>query len=283
MSQQVDLEELTRLRGDEYTYYAGLMIWKAFPALRDELNDTRRWKSNLYQDRCESAYIEVSLFDAAKQALSEVAPDHPFLKGEPPSFGVWEKLSKENDEMRDELVRLRKEMEILRVQNRMWSDALTSKHAHLNEAKGLLEQIKELAFELGDSDLVDRSVNLRDIGHQARAFLASLAGRDKKHKTPCPHCEHPKFYAQAICANCGKFPTSQHQEQPTQGEANNDNAHYLVNVAWTGDNEYEPEWQTLTKQEYLIGWGLSDEEWQDMVEAGAVKPTTLSKVEGGEG
>lgn len=36
--------------------------------------------------------VEVSRLDAVRQALHSVSPDHPVLKDNPPSFGVWEHL-----------------------------------------------------------------------------------------------------------------------------------------------------------------------------------------------
>ncbi len=60
-----------------------------------EYDAIRRHQINLYQDSCEGALIEVSYYDAVRQALSEISPDHPVLKGMPPTFGVWEAQRKE--------------------------------------------------------------------------------------------------------------------------------------------------------------------------------------------
>lgn len=76
-------------------------------ACKDRFAQLSRWAANVYQDSCENAYVEVSLLDAALQALSEVAPDHPLLKGKPPSFGVWQKLNHENQQLKEELNALR--------------------------------------------------------------------------------------------------------------------------------------------------------------------------------
>ncbi len=75
-----------------------------------EIADLRRHFINALHDRCENAYVEVSYLDAALQALSEFAPDHPLIKkGDAPTFGVWqrqcaeiERLKKERDEARME-------------------------------------------------------------------------------------------------------------------------------------------------------------------------------------
>lgn len=62
-------------------------------------DDLRRYNQNVIQDRCEGAYIEVSHYDAALQALAEAAPKHPLLKeGAAPSYGVWASLRYQLDE-----------------------------------------------------------------------------------------------------------------------------------------------------------------------------------------
>lgn len=45
---------------------------------------------------------------------------------------------------------------------------------------------------------------------------------------------------------------------------------YRININWTPEGEYEPEWRKMTKEEYLEGWGLTDAEWNDMVESKAI-------------
>jgi hypothetical protein len=75
-----------------------------------ELADAKRHLTNIFQDQCESAFVEVSVADSYRQALAEVAPDHPTLKGVPPTFGVWEKLSRENGELRAENERMSKRL-----------------------------------------------------------------------------------------------------------------------------------------------------------------------------
>lgn len=83
------------------------VISRHYETVMARLADLERWRSDLYQDQCEGAYVETSWADAALQALSEVAPDHPLLKGEPPSYGVWLSLRKENERLRAENTALR--------------------------------------------------------------------------------------------------------------------------------------------------------------------------------
>lgn len=54
-----------------------------------------RYNADQIQDRCENAYVEVSRWDAALQALAEVAPEHPLLKGGHPNYGVWTMMRKQ--------------------------------------------------------------------------------------------------------------------------------------------------------------------------------------------
>jgi hypothetical protein len=63
-------------------------------------DDEQRHAANLYQDRCENAYVEVSAYDALRQALSEANPSHSALSGAPPAYGVWTKLSEDNARLR---------------------------------------------------------------------------------------------------------------------------------------------------------------------------------------
>ena len=74
--------------------------------LEDGLTKHARHLQNIYQDRCENAYCEASVADSFRQALAEISPDHPALKGAPPSFGVWESLSKENEMRAQDTARL---------------------------------------------------------------------------------------------------------------------------------------------------------------------------------
>lgn len=71
-----------------------------------EIRTLRRHATNLYQDACEGAYAEVSFCDAMRQALSEVAPEHPALKGQPPNFGTWESLARDNAALRSQVADL---------------------------------------------------------------------------------------------------------------------------------------------------------------------------------
>jgi len=64
---------------------------------RKEAEQLRRYNTDQLQDRCENAYVETSRWDAALQALAEVAPDHPLLKGGHPSYGVWTMMRKQLD------------------------------------------------------------------------------------------------------------------------------------------------------------------------------------------
>ncbi len=65
-----------------------------------EFHKLARWQNNLLQDRCENASVEVSIMDMLRQALFDLAPDHPALKLNAPSYGVWEQLSKRNTEVK---------------------------------------------------------------------------------------------------------------------------------------------------------------------------------------
>lgn len=76
------------------------LIRRAVRELQAERDALKRHLTNIYQDQCENAYVEASVADAFRQALHETNPDHPALKGAPPSFGVWENLSRERDEAR---------------------------------------------------------------------------------------------------------------------------------------------------------------------------------------
>lgn len=85
-----------------------LIISRHYAPAVERLAELERWRMDLAQDQCEGAYVETSWADAALQALSEVAPDHPLLKGEPPSYGVWLSLRRENERLRAENNALRK-------------------------------------------------------------------------------------------------------------------------------------------------------------------------------
>lgn len=93
---------LCAINGREFKAYDP-NLQKALELVADvskQRDNLKRHATNLYQDSCENALIELSYFDAVRQALREVAPDHPALEGQPPAFGVWEHLSKENDKLR---------------------------------------------------------------------------------------------------------------------------------------------------------------------------------------
>lgn len=71
--------------------------------LEEQVKHLTRYNTDQIQDRCENAYVEVSRWDAALQALSEVAPDHPLLKGSHPNYGVWTMQQKRIEELENEL------------------------------------------------------------------------------------------------------------------------------------------------------------------------------------
>lgn len=77
--------------------------------LRDatELARLHKWESDIYQDNCENAYVETTILDWHRQALAEVAPDHPLLKDKMPSIGVWEGMKQELEDARRQLYELR--------------------------------------------------------------------------------------------------------------------------------------------------------------------------------
>ena len=72
-----------------------------------ELARLRKWESDIYQDNCENAYVETTILDWHRQALAEVAPDHPLLKDQMPSMGVWEGMRQRLDEAHKQLTELR--------------------------------------------------------------------------------------------------------------------------------------------------------------------------------
>ena len=45
---------------------------------------------------------------------------------------------------------------------------------------------------------------------------------------------------------------------------------FSINVNYDLDYSYTPDWRKMTKSEYLIEWGSGEEEWNDMVAAGAI-------------
>lgn len=47
---------------------------------------------------------------------------------------------------------------------------------------------------------------------------------------------------------------------------------YRININWSPDAFYEPDWREMTKEQYLSEWHLSEDEWRDMVDAGAIHP-----------
>lgn len=67
--------------------------------LRAEVGRLQRWEANVLQDNCENAFVETTIMDVHRQALHDVAPDHPLLKQELPSFGVWEMQRKKIEEL----------------------------------------------------------------------------------------------------------------------------------------------------------------------------------------
>jgi len=72
------------------------------PALFAEVQKMHRFATDVYQDDCENAYVQTTIHDATRQALAEVAPDHPMLKMPVPSYGVWESQQEEIKKLQDE-------------------------------------------------------------------------------------------------------------------------------------------------------------------------------------
>lgn len=75
--------------------------------------DTQRHLEDLWQDRCENAYVEASEHDKIRQALFAVDPKNPALDATPASYGVWgtqhatiAQLTRERDEAREERAHL---------------------------------------------------------------------------------------------------------------------------------------------------------------------------------
>jgi hypothetical protein len=77
------------------------------------LFDFGRHLLNIQQDICENAFVEASIYDAVKQALSEVAPEHPALRNEPPNFGVWEHQRKQITELQNKNEQLKQALEAM--------------------------------------------------------------------------------------------------------------------------------------------------------------------------
>lgn len=71
--------------------------------LTKQVDELSRHLNNIFQDRCEEAFVEASICDAFQQALYEVAPEHPCFKGEPPNFGVWATQRKQLTEAQTKL------------------------------------------------------------------------------------------------------------------------------------------------------------------------------------
>lgn len=71
--------------------------------LEEKVKNLTRYNTDQIQDRFENAFVEVSRWDAALQALSEVAPEHPLLKGSHPNYGVWTMQQKRIEELENEL------------------------------------------------------------------------------------------------------------------------------------------------------------------------------------
>ena len=58
----------------------------------------------------------------------------------------------------------------------------------------------------------------------------------------------------------------------TKRESDGENAYsplFWVNIAWNPDENYTPEWETMTKERYQEEWSADDEAWGEMVTAGA--------------
>jgi uncharacterized protein YjiS (DUF1127 family) len=74
----------------------------------DRLRKLLRWQLDLFQDRCENAYVETSLLDEARRIIHELRPDHPFLARPIGSYGVWAAQRREIDELRERAAKLEK-------------------------------------------------------------------------------------------------------------------------------------------------------------------------------
>lgn len=124
------------------------ILARALRAERVMRLDRDRHLYNLYQDQCENAFVEVSAYDALRQALSEVAPDHPALKGAPPAFGVW-------TQQRKQITALQSQLEEARNAIADWRDTdgksehilvYRDKFTALRERVRLLEEQKNGAY-----------------------------------------------------------------------------------------------------------------------------------------
>lgn len=47
---------------------------------------------------------------------------------------------------------------------------------------------------------------------------------------------------------------------------------FRINIAYTPENDFAEEWEAMTKAAYLEEYGISEDEWSDMVDAGAIQP-----------
>lgn len=54
-----------------------------------------------------------------------------------------------------------------------------------------------------------------------------------------------------------------------------------INVNWTPENEYEPDWREMTRNEYQHSWGVGDDEWDELVCEGAIIPVENVEVRRG--
>ncbi len=81
-------------------------IDSAMEAAVAEIRRLRRWATDTFQDDCENAYVGATLHDTFRQALHEVAPDHPVFSEPCPSYGVWESQRKEIERLREALDKL---------------------------------------------------------------------------------------------------------------------------------------------------------------------------------
>lgn len=55
---------------------------------------------------------------------------------------------------------------------------------------------------------------------------------------------------------------------------------FSININWTSEGEYEPDWRIMSKDRFLYEWGLEQAEWDDMVNGGAIKEYPPARQEG---
>jgi hypothetical protein len=115
------------------------LLKKTPEGMGKKIADMRQHALNISQDGMEGALVETSILDAHRQALHEVCPTHPVLKGKPPSFGVWEAQRRELDSMVSKLAELEKE------RDHLCKELTQCEEARDENAKLYAEQDAELA------------------------------------------------------------------------------------------------------------------------------------------